>query len=162
MKLRTATHDDLGAIVAIHNQGIAAGTTANLTPHTVAALEAWFDRHKPPSRPIIVAEIAATVVGWASLSDYRPGREATRHCAEISYFVDAGHQRQGVATALMQEAMDRCEDAGITMLLAILLADNHASIALLRKFEFQEWGRLPEAVITSTGAIDHLYLGRRV
>ena len=44
--------------------------------------------------------------------------------------------------------------------MAILLDCNSASIALLKKYGFSEWGRLPEIACLSGCYFDHLYYGK--
>ena len=162
MHVRTAERDDLPAIVEIQNQAIAASATAHLEPLTVTGREQWFASHGSETRPILVAELSGGVIGWVSLSDYRPGRGATRHCSEISYFVHTEHRRQGVASTLVKEAISRCDSLGITTLLAILLADNAQSVQLLRRFGFQQWACLPGVANVQSREVDHLYYGLRV
>ena len=47
----------------------------------------WFKEHDQKKYPIIVAEQNDKILGWISLSPYRPGRLALRFTAEVSYFV---------------------------------------------------------------------------
>jgi phosphinothricin acetyltransferase len=162
MRVRLATHDDLPAIVAIYNQAVVERATADLEPVTVEDRAPWFAAHAPDRRPVWVAEVDESVVGWCSLSDHRPGRAATRHTAEISYYVDQAHRRRGVASALIQSALDGAPGCGVEVLFAIVLADNAASLALLTRFGFEPWGVLPGAADLDGRRVDHRYLGRKV
>lgn len=186
MQTRIAQPADLMPIVSILNQAIAASATAHREPIAVTGRNEWFGAHDPETRPVIVVEIRNQVVGWGSLSDYRPGRAGTRRCAEISYFVDEAYRRRGVGSTLLTELLARCPRAEIRTLIAILVGTNVASIALLEKFGFAEWGRLPAVVelgtvdlripiivdgISAIGSatvntdengLDHVYYGRRL
>ncbi len=105
--IRVAKIEDLPAIVGIYNQAVPTHrSTANTTPVTVEARKKWFDEHEPDRHPIFVAELDGCVIGWCSLSVYRPGRAALRFTAEISYYVDTSHQGQGVGQALIRHAVE--------------------------------------------------------
>ncbi len=93
---------------------------------------------------------------------YRPGRLALRYTAEISYYVHDSHRRQGVASALLSHALDRCGELGIKSLFALLLEVNTASVALLEKFGFERWGLMPGVAEVDGEECGHLIYGRRV
>lgn len=162
LRTRVAALPDLEAIVDIYNQAIAAQATAYIEPRTVENRREWFARHPPSRNPILVAELDGEIVGWSSLSEYRPGRQAVRHTAEISYFVHSDHHRKGVGSELLRASIELCPAVGIKTLLAILLEDNVASIGLLRRFEFEHWGTMPRVADFHGREVGHLYFGRRV
>jgi len=141
---------------------VAAEATADTEPLDVERQADWLLRHDPSSRPVLVGQIEGRVVGWASLSEYRGGRGAVRHTAEISYYVDYGCHRRGVGSALIETCLERCPALEIKTLFAILLEDNLPSIRLLEKFDFVRWGRLPGVADFAGREVGHLYYGRRV
>lgn len=144
MNIRTARLDDLGALDDIYNQAIlAGGRTAHTQALTTQQRAAWFDEHPAASHPILVAAIDNTVVGYLSISPYRPGRMALAATAEVSFYIDFAYQRQGLASLLLQHAIALCPAMNIRTLLAILLEVNQGSIRLLQKHGFAEWGYLP-------------------
>jgi phosphinothricin acetyltransferase len=161
MEIRTARLADLVDIVAIYNQAVREKATADTDPVTVEERRDWFERHAPDRRPILVA-VRDAVVGWCGLSDYRPGRGAVRHTAEISYYVHAAHRRKGVASALVAEAIRRCPELEIRTLFAILLDSNAASVGLLEKSGFRRWGHMPDVADFDGLELGHLYYGLRV
>lgn len=161
--IRAATITDLPAIVAIYNEAVAQRfATADLDPVTIADRSQWFHVHDPASYPIFVAEREGTVAGWCSLSAHRPGRAALRRTAEISYYVRAADRGRGVATALVQHAIDQAPRLGKHVLFGILLERNDASIRLLKKCGFQLWGRLPDVALIEGELVSHVYYGRSV
>ena len=162
MEIRPAEPRDLDQLVEIYNQAVAARATADTEPVTVAERREWFAAHPADRRPILVAVREGGIVGWASLSDYRPGRQALRHTAEISYFVDERHRRRGVARALVRSCIERCPALGIRSLFAILLEDNEASIRLLVGLGFERWAHLPRIADFDGEEIGQFYYGRRV
>ena len=162
MEIRTAGLADLEAIVAIYNQAVAEQATADVVPRTVAGHREWLIGHAPDRRPVRVAEDGHVVVGWLSLSDYRPGRGAVRHTAEVSYYVDRAHRRQGVASALLRDCIEICPGLGIKTLFGILLDDNRGSVELLERLGFERWGRLPAVADFDGREVGHLYYGLRL
>ena len=163
MKIRTAQSGDLPVIVEIYNQAVRFNRfTADLAPVGVMDRQEWFDQHRPEKYPIFLVEIDQKVVGWCSLSSYRPGRMALRYTAEISCFIDQYYWRQGLAKALMAQALDCCPRLGIKNLLAIVLEWNQPSIQLLTRMGFQQWGFLPRVADFDGKECGHLYYGRRI
>ena len=137
MNVQIATFEDLETIVEIYNQAIAAGQkTADITPVTTEDRRMWFEDHTPDKYPILVAEEGNVIVGYLTISAYRPGRMAIRQTAEVSYFVDFEHHRQGVASSLLRYAIGMCPSLQIKTLFAILIDNNDASIRLLEKYGF--------------------------
>ena len=161
--MRTARRDDLAALVEIYNQAVRTGCqTAHTTPFTVEDRLQWFEDHPPEKYPIIITETEDGILGYLSLSAYRPGRMALRHTAEVSTYVDSAHHRQGVGSVLLRYALDMCPSLDIKTLVAILLGNNRASIALLKKFGFQQWGWIPRAADFDGEEVDHVYYGKRI
>ena len=163
MRIRSAQIADLPRIVTIYNQAIEEQTTGYLEPLELADRVPWFENHHPDSYPLWVAEIEdEPVAGWISLSPYRPERAAFRSVAEISYFVDRDQRRKGIASTLMQTTTGEARRLGYANLVAILLQGNQASISLLQKHGFREWGHMPRIAIHAGVEQGHLYYGRRI
>jgi phosphinothricin acetyltransferase len=163
MNIRIAILEDLEAIVEIYNQAIAAGQkTADITPVTADVRKTWFETHTPNKYPILVAEEGDVIVGYLTISPYRPGRMALRHTAEVSYFVHFEHLRQGIASNLLKHAIRMCPSLEIKTLFAILIDSNHGSIRLLEKYGFEKWGQLPRVAEFYGIEVGHLYYGLRI
>lgn len=161
MRIRHATSDDLPALVTIYNQAVALrGATADLEPVDVDSRRDWFALHSPDDYPLWIAEIDGASVGWCSLSPWRPGRGALRGAAEISYYVADGNRGTGIGSALIRHAHAAAAELGFRILFALLLDVNRPSVALLEKFGYAEWGRLPGAVAIDGVVSDHLVYGR--
>jgi len=162
MNIRIAELKDLKAIVEIYNQAIAAGEkTADITPFSLDDRKSWFRDHDPDKYPILVAE-EESVVGYLTISAYRPGRMALRHTAEVSFFVHFDHHRKGIASRLLQYAIDMCPSLQIKTLFAILVDSNQNSIRLLEKYGFNKWGYMPRVVEFEGIEYGHLYYGLRI
>jgi L-amino acid N-acyltransferase YncA len=163
MKIRIAEAEDLGALTEIYNQAIAAGRkTGDLARFSAAERRPWFDDHPPETYPIFVAQEDGRVVGYLSLSAYRPGRAALRRTAEVGYYVRDGHQRRGIASRLLGHGIRACPSLGIKTLIAIVLDANPASIALLEKSGFEKWGFLPGVAEFDGDEVGHLYYGLKI
>jgi L-amino acid N-acyltransferase YncA len=161
--IRIAHINDLLAIVDIYNQSIPSRqSTGDTKPLRVEDRLAWFEEHRPYEHPIFVAEVDGQVAGWCSLSAYRPGRAALRFTAEISYYIGSAYHRQGLATALVEHTLAACPDLEIRHLFAIVLEGNQASIRLLEKMGFAQWGYLPRVADFDGKEVGHLYYGRHV
>lgn len=145
--IRPAKKDDLPAIDYIYNQAIYAGfCTAHLHPVKEDLRNRWFNDHDPNDYPIYVYEKDGEILGWASISPYRKGREALRETAELSYYVDFKHHGQDIGTKLVQHCLAQCPSINKRVLIAIIIDGNEASVGLLEKFGFAEWGYLPEVI----------------
>jgi phosphinothricin acetyltransferase len=161
--IRLATLDDLPAIVSIYNEAVAIGfATADTTPVSVASRQGWFREHDPAQHPIYVWADAGSVRAWCSLSPYRPGRLALRFTAEISYYVKADAQRQGIASRLIRHALAEGETLQIKQLFAIVLERNSRSCSLLEKLGFERWGFLPGVADFAGQECGHAYYGQRL
>jgi len=161
--IRIAEISDLPKIVAIYNQAVPTRhSTANTIPWTFESRKTWFVEHEPGNHPIFVAEADSQVVGWCSLSVYRPGRLALRFTAEISYYIDNTYQRQGLGSALINHAIAVCPSLGIKNVIAVIIDRNDASRKLLEKLGFQQWGYLPRVLDFDGQECGEFYYGKRV
>jgi L-amino acid N-acyltransferase YncA len=137
--IRDATLRDACSIADIYNQAVL-HTTATFadTPESVEEREGWLlahgDRH-----PVIVAEIAGKVVGWASLSRWSD-RAAYDHTAEVSTYVDEAWQGRGVGTRLTTAIIERGRASGMHALVSRVCAENQASVTLFRRLGFTAVG----------------------
>ncbi len=160
MHIRIANAEDLKTIVDIYNQAVDMSFTTADTEHWVAAdKQEWYVMHTANDYPLYVAEIDGIIAGWLSVSPYRPGRKALIYTKELSYYVDQAYRRQGVGTQLMAYAMSQAKQLQVRTYFAILLDTNAASIQLLTKFGFSQWGHLPGVAIFDGKACGHLYYG---
>jgi phosphinothricin acetyltransferase len=84
---------------------------------------------------LIVAEDGGEVVGFASVSPYRP-RPAYSTTVEDSVYVASAHRGHGVGKALLAELVDRARMHGFHSVIARIVGDHDASIALHRSCGF--------------------------
>lgn len=158
-----AKQNDLAAIVAVYNQAIATKiATADTVPVTAENKQLWFDEHSDEKYPLLVAEYNEDVVGWISLSAYRKGRQALQHTAEVSYYIHQNYLQQSIGSKLMEAIMIKAKDLGYKNLIAIIIDANTASVALLKKFGFQQWGLMPGIIEMESKTYNHSYYGRKI
>ncbi len=160
MNIERAQQIHLPAIVDIYNEAIQKSfVTADLTPYTVEEKQEWFMKHDD-QHPIFVVVDQDSVVGWYSLTAYREGRAALSGVREISYYVNCRQQRKGIGSLMLSHAIRLAGGLGVEHLIAIVLERNLPSIALLQKFDFAQWGFLPEVANFNGERCGHLYFGR--
>lgn len=137
LTVRRATPADAVAIARIYNEGIRGrGATFETRERTADEIEGWFG---DPRYPLLVAEDAGQVVGFAASSSYR-SRACYAGIAEYSIYVATSHHDRGVGRALMPAFLDALERAGFWKVLSLLFPENTASRALCARFGFREVG----------------------
>lgn len=136
--IRPAAAADAQAIAAIYNQGIAerAATfeTIPRTPDDILARLADGRR-----RPMLVAEDAGTVVGWAGLSAYRP-RACYDGIAEVSVYLDRAARGRGIGTSLLNALVATAQIHGYWKLVSRVFTFNTPSRTLCQRCGFREVG----------------------
>jgi L-amino acid N-acyltransferase YncA len=162
-RVRDAVADDLPTIVAIYNATIPSGmVTADTSPVSVEDRVSWFRAHTPERRPIwVVDDEAGGVCAWLSFSDFHP-RPAYHPTAEISVYVAESHRRRGLASCLLQQAIERAPDVGLKVLVGLIWGHNEPSLRLFGGFEFVRWGQLPRVALLYGLERDLVIVGRRV
>lgn len=123
MIVRDLTPDDWPAVRAIYEAGIRSGATFETEAPT---WEAW-DASHPELR--LVAERDGEVVGWAALSP-SSDRCCYRGVGEVSVYVGESARGSGVGRLLLEELVERSEQAGYWTLNAGLFPENEVSLRL--------------------------------
>jgi phosphinothricin acetyltransferase len=141
--IRLAHGADLPAINAIYNHYVLHSTcTYQEDPSTAEDRAGWFAAHGPV-HPITVAEVEGEVVGWGSLSRFHP-RSAYRRTVENSVYVRHDLHRRGIGRALLADLIGRAEALGHHTIIAIIDAEQPASVAIHRAHGFDSVSRLKE------------------
>jgi L-amino acid N-acyltransferase YncA len=132
--IRDLRPDDWPAVRTIYEQGIRSGhaTFETETP----SWERWDAAH-PELR--LVAELDGTVAGWAALSP-----ASARHCyrgvGEVSVYVAEEARAAGLGRTLLEELVERSEQAGYWTLTAGVFPENEASVRLHNACGFRQVG----------------------
>jgi phosphinothricin acetyltransferase len=140
VSIRLAERRDAEAIRAIYNREVTGSTvTFDMVPRTLDEQVQWLDEHAG-GHPAVVAEDGdGTVVGFGSLSPYRP-RPAYATTVEDSVYVDPAHQGRGVGKAILGELVRRAADHGFHSVVARIVGGHQASIALHAACGFEPVG----------------------
>jgi phosphinothricin acetyltransferase len=158
MMIRDAVHDDLAAILEIHNDAIRT-TTAIWDEHEVDLDDrrTWFDARRAAGLPVLVAESEVGVIGFASYGPWRP-KTGYRFTVENSVYVHPDHRGRGAANALMPALIDHARRSDVHSIVAGIEATNAGSIALHEKFGFRRVALLPEVGFKFGRWLDLAYL----
>lgn len=137
--VRVAGPNDSEAIRAIYNLEVSESTvTFDLTPRTPADQHLWLEEHSGV-HPAVVAMEGDSVVGFGSLSPYRP-RPAYATTVEDSVYVRRDRQGRGVGRAVLSELVDLATNHGFHAVMARIVDGHGASIALHRGCGFEMVG----------------------
>lgn len=144
--IRPACEGDLPSLLAIYNHAVETSVvTFDLEPRSEEAGRAWLAAHTG-RHPLFVAELAdGTVVGYASLSPYRP-MPAYDSTAELSLYIHPDYQRRGLGRAMAEHVLTVARaDARLHLVVSVITASHTVSIELHEKLGFRCCGTLHEA-----------------
>ncbi|GMK43419.1 GNAT family N-acetyltransferase [Paenibacillus glycanilyticus] len=160
--IRDAGVEDLPRIVEIYNSTIASRqVTADLEPVSVESRMRWYDEHSPDFRPLWVLEEDGKMLAWLSFQSFY-GRPAYNATAEISIYIDQEYRARGIGSFLIQKALEASPGLGLRTLLGFVFGHNEPSLALLRKFGFEEWANLPKVAELDGVERDLIIVGRKI
>jgi L-amino acid N-acyltransferase YncA len=158
--IRAATPADAGAIAAIYAHHVLHGTASFDTDPPPA--HAWADKIGAiASRgwPFLVAEVDATVAGYAYATQFRD-RPAYAGTCEDSIYVAPDRVGQGLGTALLSALIEAARDYGFEQMIAVIGGAEPASVALHAKAGFAEAGRMRGVGRKFGRLLDTLYMQR--
>jgi L-amino acid N-acyltransferase YncA len=130
IELRLAERRDAAAIRDIYNVEVAESTvTFDMVPRTLDEQVAWIDEHSGGHPAIVAVAGDGTVVGFGSLSPYKD-RPAYSTTVEDSVYVHRDHRRSGLGKLMLEELLRLGRDHGFHAVIARIVGDHDASIAL--------------------------------
>jgi L-amino acid N-acyltransferase YncA len=133
------TPADWPAVHRIYSEGIATG---DATLEREAPDWDHFDRsHRHDCRMIARRGANGAVIGWVALTAYS-ARRVYSGVAWESVYVAADARGQGVGRALLEALIPASESAGFWTLLAGIMVENRASLALHRRCGFRRVGEM--------------------
>lgn len=136
MLIRPVEIEDAEAIRRIYNIEVTSTTvTFDLVERSIAEQQEWIREHQGVY-PAVVAVINEEIVGFASLSPYRP-RPAYSTTAEDSVYVAKEARGQGVGSALLGAVLELATSHGFHAVVARIVGDHKASIGLHRSQGFE-------------------------
>lgn len=156
--IRHATPEDAADLHRILSQPETYADTLQL-PHP--SLQLWQERlaaqHDGMQR--LVACIDGLVVGDLTLEVN--GRARRRHVATFGICVDCNYRGRGVATRLMQEMINLCDNwLGVERIELTVFADNAGAVRLYQRFGFETEGLARHHAMRNGQLVDTLYMAR--
>ncbi|MFD4182372.1 GNAT family N-acetyltransferase [Rhodococcus sp. NPDC058514] len=144
MQIRDADIADLPGILEIHNEAVR-NTTAIWDEETVDVDDrrAWLEARRRAGYPVLVADAGGRVAGYASYGVWR-AKSGYRYTVENSVYVHVDHHRQGIASQLMTELIERARAGSVHVMVASIESSNATSIALHERFGFRTVAVMPE------------------
>ena len=143
--IRTATREDLPAILAIYNDAILHTTAIyDYIPHTLDERTRWFEQLQSAGYPLFVAEEKDQIAGFADYGSFR-NWPAYKYTVEHSIYVHPAFRRQGIARKLMQALIADAEKHEYITMIAGIDSQNEGSIHLHEALGFQKVGTIQKA-----------------
>lgn len=138
MNIRTATSDDLPAIIDIFNYEILNTESVYIyEPWTLEYALTWFQEIQEDGYPFIVAETGNTVVGYAYYSKFRK-RRAYDTTVEYSVYIHRNHRRKRLAYTLVTKLINLAKEQGYHVMVGGLDSGNTTSHDFHKKMGFTE------------------------
>jgi L-amino acid N-acyltransferase len=141
LRTRVVERRDAEALRAIYNVEVRESTvTFDLVPRSLAEQVAWIDEHSGGHPAIVAVDGDGAVVGFASLTPYR-SRPAYATTVEDSVYVQRDARGRGVGRLLLEDLVELARDHGFHSIIARIVGDHDASIALHAAAGFEAVGR---------------------
>ena len=142
-RLRAARRDDLPRILEIHNDAVLTTTAVfHYAPQTLETRVVWFEEKRAAGWPVIVVADAASDVtlGFGSYGPFRAW-PAYKYSVEHSVYVHKEARGRGIGRQVVEALLGEADAAGYRTVIAGVVADNAASLALHRRLGFDEVAR---------------------
>jgi L-amino acid N-acyltransferase len=140
MRTRLVEPRDAEATRAIYNVEVLESTvTFDITPRSLADQQVWIAEHSGGHPAIVAVDDDETVLGFASLSPFKP-RAAYAPTVEDSVYVHRDARGGGIGKLLLRDIIRLGSDHGFHSAVARIVGGHEASIALHRKCGFEEIG----------------------
>lgn len=143
--IRPATDADHPAILAIWTPVIR-DTTVTFASElkTPGSLTDYIEARRARGREFFVAEVAGTVVGFASYDQFRGG-DGYVHAMEHTVILGPEARGQGIGRALMKAVEDHARDRGAHTMVAGVSGENTAAVAFHTAMGYETCGRMPQS-----------------
>ena len=163
MQIRPATHGDLPGILEIYNDAVLTTTaTYDYDLRTLEHRTQWFEERQRDGYPVFVAvDDAGRVIGWSALNPFH-ARIGYRFTSENSVYVAADMRGKGVGKLLLPPLIDGAKTRGLHAIIAVIDADNEASIRLHAAFAFEKVGHFKQTGFKFNRWLDVVYMERLV
>ena len=139
-----ANEADLPGILAIYNDAVL-NTTAiwNEALVDLANRRAWLTERQTQGFPVLVAQQAGEVLGYATYGPWRP-HDGYKYSVEHSVYVRRDQRGKGLGLHLLQALIERARAANLHVMIAAIEAENASSIRLHQRLGFIVSGQMPQ------------------
>jgi L-amino acid N-acyltransferase YncA len=144
--VRAATRADLPRILEIHNDAVLTTTAVfHYAPQTLDEREAWFDARLAGGWPVIAVADTATdeLLAYGSFGPFRAW-PAYKYSVEHSVYVHKDARGRGIGRMALVALVEAAEAGRYRTMIAGVVADNAASLALHRSLGFEDVARFRE------------------
>jgi phosphinothricin acetyltransferase len=118
------------------------------------------EEHQRDNYPVFVAQDeAGRIVGWSALNPFH-ARMGYRFTSENSVYVAADSRGQGIGRLLLAPLIDAGRARGLHAIIAVIDADNEASIRLHVRFGFEKVGHFKQTGFKFNRWLDVVYMER--
>ncbi|MFT9847036.1 GNAT family N-acetyltransferase [Aneurinibacillus sp. REN35] len=143
VEIREAQRNDVAAMLSIYNHAIrTSNATFDIEELTLTQRMEWFS-HYGGRHPLLVAQMHDRVIGYSCLSPFRT-KPAYAQTAELSVYIDAAYQGQGIGKALVKELLVRAKEHKYHAIIAGITGGNETSVKLHEGFGFTLVGHFKE------------------
>jgi L-amino acid N-acyltransferase YncA len=137
VSIRLVEQRDADALRTIYNREVLESTvTFDMVPRTLEEQRDWIDEHSGAHPALVAVAEDETVVGFGSLSPYRP-RPAYAPTVEDSVYVHHEHRGHGYGRLLLEELVRRGSDHGFHTVIGRIVGHHEASIGLHARCGFE-------------------------
>ena len=163
MQIRPATRADLPGILEIYNDAVLTTTaTYDYEPRTLEHRTQWFEERQRDNYPMFVAvDNAGRVIGWSALNPFH-ARMGYRFTSENSVYVAVDMRGKGLGKLLLAPLIEGAKARGLHAIIAVIDADNEASIRLHAAFGFEKVGLFKQTGFKFNRWLDVVYMERLV
>ena len=163
MQIRPATRSDLPGILEIYNDAVLTTTaTYDYEPRTLEHRTQWFEERQRDSYPVFVGvDDAGRVIGWSALNPFH-ARMGYRFTSENSVYVAVDMRGKGLGKLLLAPLIEGAKARGLHAIIAVIDADNEASIRLHAAFGFEKVGLFKQTGFKFNRWLDVVYMERLV
>jgi phosphinothricin acetyltransferase len=135
--VRLAERRDAEATRAIYNAEVTESTaTFDLVPRTLDEQVDWIAGHSGAHPAIVATDEAGEVVGFGSLTPFRD-RPAYATTVEDSVYVGRDRRGRGIGRLVLDELLRLAREHGFHSVMARIVGNHEASIALHRACGFE-------------------------
>jgi phosphinothricin acetyltransferase len=160
--IRHADISDLPQLVEIFNFYIANGhATFGTELYSVDARRPWFETYGHGRYRLVVAASDNDVLGYATSSRYRPGT-AFDFTVETSIYLHPDRRQAGIGSQLYAVLFEALKSQPVHLALAGIACPNPASVALHKKFGFEEVGTFKEYARKNDAWISSTWFQKRL